>query len=153
VSSTDGADAAVFVPDILHSTKVRADPQTVFELISTGEGWNKWFTHASKFDARVGSPVLLVWSGWSDDGSDITDHGEVMECDPGKRFALTWNTPPSLITFTISEHPAGSWLQVVETGIPQTKAGLARFGECAVGWGEALTLVRCYAEHGIRLST
>ncbi|MFJ6573607.1 SRPBCC domain-containing protein [Streptomyces sp. NPDC091292] len=143
----------VLVPDILHSTLVRAAPHDVFALLSSGDGWDKWFTDGSTFEARVGSPVHLVWRGWSDDGSDITDDGEVKECVPDKRFALTWGTPPSLVTFTTEEHVNGTWLQVVETGLPQTRAGLDRFGQCATGWGEALTLVRCYAEHGIRLST
>lgn len=146
------AQNPVLVPDIQHSTLVRAAPDEVFALLSSGDGWDKWFTDGSSFEARVGSPVHLVWRGLGDDGGDITDAGEVKECEPGKRFAFTWSTPPSLVTFTTEEHPHGTRLRVVETGLPQTRAGLDRFGECATGWGEALTLVRCYAEHGIRLS-
>lgn len=146
-------DTAFRVPDILHSTLVRSDPHAVFELISNGAGWDKWFTDGSRFEPRVGSPVHLVWRGWTDDGSDVTDHGEVTSCDPDERFAFTWGDPPSLVTFTTAARPEGTWLEVVETGLPQTEAGLRRFAECATGWGEALTLVRCYAEHGIRLST
>ncbi|MFH9241401.1 SRPBCC domain-containing protein [Streptomyces anulatus] len=144
---------AVQVPDILHSTLVRAAPDAVFDLLSSGTGWDKWFTNGSTFGPSEGSPVHLVWRGWTDDGSDVTDDGVVMECVPNERFAFTWGTPPSLVTFTTAEHPDGTWLTVLETGLPQTAAGLVRFGECAPGWGEALTLVRCYAEHGIRLST
>lgn len=145
--------AAVRVPRIVHSTLVRSDPRTVLDLVSTGRGWDCWFTDGSSFEPRVGSPVHLRWKGWTDDGSDITDTGVVRSYEPGSVFALTWRQPPSLVTFTVDEHPEGTWLEVVEAGIPETEAGLARFAECAVGWGEALTLLRCYAEHGIRLST
>jgi uncharacterized protein YndB with AHSA1/START domain len=145
--------STIVVPDILHSTKVRADPEAVFELVSSGTGWDKWFTDGSTFEPRVGSPVHLVWRGWADDGSVVTDRGEVTACDPPERFAFTWGDPPSLVTFTITPHPDGAWLQVLETSLPQTEAGLRRFAECAAGWGEALTLIRCHAEHGIRLST
>jgi len=143
----------VRVPDIVHSTLVRSDPRSVLALLSSGEGWDRWFTDGSVFAPRVGSPVHLCWKGWTDDGSDVTDAGEVWSYVPGSTFALTWRQPPSLVTFTVEEHPDGTWLQVVETGIPQTEEGLARFAECALGWGEALTLLRCYAEYGIRLST
>ncbi|MFI1016665.1 SRPBCC domain-containing protein [Streptomyces sp. NPDC020965] len=144
---------SVLVPDIQHSTPVRATPDQVFALLSSGAGWDKWFTDGSTFDAVAGSPVHLVWRGLGSDGGDLTDDGEVKECVPGKRFAFTWGTPSSLVTFTTEEHPHGTRLQVVESGLPQTRAGLERFSECATGWGEALTLLRCYAEHGIRLST
>lgn len=143
----------VVVPDIVHSTKVRAEPSVVFELVSSGVGWDKWFTDGSTFEPRVGCPVHLRWKGWSDDGADLTDRGEVMAVERDARFAFTWGDPPSLVTFTITPHPDGTWLELVETGIPKTEPGLRRFAECSTGWGEALTLVRCYAEHGIRLST
>jgi len=142
----------VHVPDIIHSTLIRSDPQSVLDLVSSGEGWNRWFTDGSEFEPRVGSPVHLRWKGWTDDGTDMTDAGVVQSYEPGSIFALTWRQPPSLVTFTVERHAEGTWLQVVETGIPETEDGLARFAECSVGWGEALTLLRCYAEHGIRLS-
>lgn len=145
--------ATVMVPDIRHSTLVRQEPGRVLELLSSGAGWNSWFTDGSEFEPRVGSRVHLCWRGWTDDGSDLTDAGVVQAYEPGATFALTWNEPPSLVTFTTRKHPDGTWLEVLETGIPQTAAGLARFAECSVGWGEALTLLRCYAEYGIRLST
>jgi uncharacterized protein YndB with AHSA1/START domain len=153
MSTPDADGPAVRVPDILHSTLVRAAPAAVFELISSGTNWDKWFTDGSRFEPVVGSEVYLVWRGWSDDGADQTDQGVVMACDQDERFAFTWGSPPSLVTFTTAPHPEGTWLQVVETGLPQTEAGLRRFAECSTGWGEALTLVRCYAEHSIRLST
>ncbi|CCH31017.1 SRPBCC domain-containing protein [Actinosynnema sp. NPDC047251] len=146
-------DAAVRVPEILHSTLVRAAPSVVFELLSSGAAWDRWFTDGSTFDPAVGSHVHLVWKGWTDDGSDVTDEGEVVACEPGEKFAFTWGSPPSLVTFTTAPHVHGTWLQVVETGLPQSETGLRRFAECSTGWGEALTLVRCYAEYGIRLST
>ncbi|MFJ9431941.1 SRPBCC domain-containing protein [Streptomyces sp. NPDC101490] len=152
-AGASGGREAVPVPDILHSTLVRADPRDVFALLSSGTGWDTWFTDGSVFEPSVGSPVRLLWRRPSEDGGDVTDEGVVTECVPGERFAFTWGSPPSLVTFTTAAHPEGTRLTVLETGLPQTTDGLARFGDRAPGWGEALTLVRCYAEHGIRLST
>lgn len=146
------AGDTVLVPDILHSTLVRAAPSEVFDLVSSGTAWDRWFTDGSTFEPEVGSPVRLVWKGRTEDGSDVTDDGEVVVCEPWERFAFTWGSPPSLVTFTTAPHVHGTWLQVVETGLPQTEEGLRRFAACSTGWGEALTLVRCYAEYGIRLS-
>lgn len=50
----------------------------------------------------------------------------------------------------LREHPAGTVVRLREHGSPNTPEGMAGFMNCAAGWGEAATLLKFYAEHGLR---
>ncbi len=41
-------------------------------------------------------------------------------------------------------------MRLREHGYHDTQSGRAAFADCATGWGEALTLLRFYVEHGLR---
>ena len=41
-------------------------------------------------------------------------------------------------------------VRLYEHGYPGTQEGMAGFVNCATGWGEALTLLEFYVEHGLR---
>jgi uncharacterized protein YndB with AHSA1/START domain len=142
----------IIVPAIRHSTLIRRPPAVIFELLATGEAMNRWFTTDSEFDARAGGPLRMVWRAWGPDGKDVTDSGEIVACEPPRLLSFTWGKPPSTVTFTLTPVADGTRVALEETGIPPDEDGLARFAECATGWGEALTLLQAYAEAGIRLS-
>ena len=41
-------------------------------------------------------------------------------------------------------------MRLREHGYPDTPEGMAGLMSCATGWGEALTLLKFYVEHGLR---
>jgi len=43
----------------------------------------------------------------------------------------------------------GTVLTLTESGYKDTPEGLAMILECASGWGEAITLLKFYMEHGV----
>jgi hypothetical protein len=51
----------------------------------------------------------------------------------------------------VFEHePRGTVVRLREHGYADTPAGREAFVTCATGWGEALTLLKFYVEHGLR---
>ncbi len=53
----------------------------------------------------------------------------------------------------LSEQSGGTVLRLTEQGHANDSKGRAMALECAAGWGEAITLLKFYLEHGITYST
>lgn len=70
-------------------------------------------------------------------------------------LAFDWhpdsNGPPTTVALTFAAHENGTLVSVVETGYLDTPGGLAEMVDTASGWGEALTALKVYIDHGIRL--
>ena len=56
------------------------------------------------------------------------------------------------VAIDLTEMPGGEGtaVRLIETGYPDTPGGLAALLNCAAGWGEALTLLKFWLEHGVR---
>ena len=61
-------------------------------------------------------------------------------------------TPPHLMTVAIDVVPDrdGTTVHLRDYGYRDTPAGRRANIDCAIGWGEALALMKVYVEHGIR---
>ena len=66
-------------------------------------------------------------------------------------IAFEWKPGDSTTKVSISLTPSdgGTQVQIVEQGYSTSEADLAALVDCASGWGEALTLLKVYLEHGI----
>lgn len=136
-------------PEIKASTLVKADGERVFAAVATSEGWDHWFTNGTSIDTTVGGAVHFVWTEVGPDKDEVEDRGEVRAYEPGRRFQFTWGAPESLVTIELFPHDEGTLVELVESGIPDDEEGWTRFVSCAVGWGEALTLMKFWVEHGV----
>ena len=68
-----------------------------------------------------------------------------------ERFVFQWgSTPSTTVELSFYDHSEGTLVIVKETGFPHTKEGRQRYLDNATGWGEALTLMKFYSEHGLR---
>ena len=47
------------------------------------------------------------------------------------------------------EHEEGTLMKLRESGYENSEDGHKRFEDCATGWGQALTLLKFFCEHGI----
>lgn len=138
---------------IRHETLVRAPRTKVWEALTTGNGLDGWFTQGSEVDLRPGGAVRLRWREWGPQKIDAQDGGPVLEAVAPERFVFRWHEDaenPTQVTFDLEEHPEGTLLRVVDDGYPDTERGKELFMDCAAGWGEALTLVKFWVEHGLR---
>ena len=139
--------------DIHLSTLIRAPRERVFEALTTADGWNAWFTKGSEIDLRVGGILKLRWVNWGPDQVTAEADCPITVIEPPERFAFTW-TPfdknvPTEVTFELAEHQDGTVIELTETGYVNSPQSLRSFMDCSAGWGEALTLLKMWLEHGV----
>jgi uncharacterized protein YndB with AHSA1/START domain len=139
------------LPPIRHCTYIEAPPQRVYEMLTTAAGWDAWFTQGAEVDAQLGGRIRFRWVRWGVDHTTGEDGGRVLEAVPPRRLAFQW-TPgdsPTTVAFELELRGRGTVLSVTETGHTGSQGDLQALVECAAGWGEALTLLKMYLEHGI----
>lgn len=141
--------------EIKQSTFIRASPEKVYDAFATGKGMDSWFTNGTEIDARPGGKIKFVWKDWGPDKYTTESEGPVLEAERGKRFVFQWNPDsgnPNLMTtieINLEAVDDGTILRLREYGHENTTSSLAALAECAAGWGEAITLLKFYVEHGI----
>lgn len=136
--------------EINHSTLVRTDPLRIYNALTTSEGLDSWFTNGSKVDASPGGEILFRWVNWGPDHVSMEDGGLILEANPPKRLVFQWHpdTPDYATTVEINIEPTdgGTIIRLREHGYAATESALKAMLNCAVGWGEALTLLKFYLE-------
>jgi uncharacterized protein YndB with AHSA1/START domain len=132
---------------IRHSVYIDAPVETVYRTLTTAEGWDAWFTDGSEIDASPNGEVLLRWNEFGPSRITAEDGGAVLEAERNRRFVFEWEPGDTITTvaFTLIPHASGTILELEESGYET----LTSYMECAAGWGEALTLLKFYLEHGV----
>jgi uncharacterized protein YndB with AHSA1/START domain len=138
-------------PPIRCRTYIDAPPERVYASLTTGEGWDAWFTQGTTVDARPGGRIVFRWVDWAVDHYNTTAAGPVLEADAPRRFVFQWTPGDSTTTISFDLTPlgGGTVVQVEERGYTSSPRDLAALVECACGWGEALALLKMYLEHGV----
>jgi uncharacterized protein YndB with AHSA1/START domain len=140
--------------EIRYETLVRAEPKRVWEAIATAEGLNQWFTSGAEWELQPGAPMTWRWEKWGVDEVTAEGAGKIIEADAPHRFVFTWENgsgpQQSTVTILLSPHPDGTRVDLTDVGYPDTPEGRRALMNCAGGWGEALTLLKFFVEHGLR---
>jgi uncharacterized protein YndB with AHSA1/START domain len=138
------------MPDIEHSTYIAVLPETVFDAITTGAGWDAWFTDGTTVDPVPGGHITLRWRDFGAGRWTTEDGGPVIDVEPSKRFVFQWSpgSKPTTVSFGLEPRGPGTIVRLRETGYSTTDEDVEACIGCAVGWGEALTLLKFFLEHG-----
>ena len=101
-------DLAACKPDTVYTIYIAATPQKVWQALTTAEFSRQYFSgFAIEADLKIGGAFIAR----APDGSVHID-GEVIECDPLKKLAVTWNVNwpklveklgPTLVTYEIEQ--------------------------------------------------
>lgn len=138
---------------IEHATFVKAKPEAVYDAITTAEGLDGWFTVDGEVDAKPGGHIKFRWKNWGVDSVSAEDGGPVIEADRPNKFVFEWNPDNNEYRTTVKMvfEPTedGTIIRLRESGYQNTLTGRRAMMQCAVGWGEALTLLKVYLEHKI----
>jgi uncharacterized protein YndB with AHSA1/START domain len=139
-------------PEIRMATLVRAPRERVYDAFTRAEELDAWFTTGAEVDAHPGGEMTWRWFDWGPDRVTAEDRGPVLEASRPSRFVFRWQAGLGGTTVEVDfeEHPEGTVVRLREHGYPDSPEGWAGFGECSTGWGEALTLLKFYVEHGTR---
>ncbi len=139
---------------IKQATFIQRTPEEVFDAITSAEVWNAFFTHRSTLDPKPGGAFIWRWNDWGPDKYALEVPGTVIEASRPERFVLEWGgDKPTRISMVLSEQSGGTVLRLTEQGYTNDSKGRAMALECAAGWGEAITLLKFYLEHGLIYTT
>ncbi|MBV7338468.1 SRPBCC domain-containing protein [Chloroflexi bacterium TSY] len=135
--------------EVQHSVLVYAKPETVYDAFTTTEHLNSWFTTGSEVDPRPGGQMIWRWVDWGPDKDTAEDRGPVLIADRPQRYAFQWRKEQVTVDLTFEAVDEGTIVRLREYGYEATLAREQVLVGSATGWGEALTLLKFYVEHGI----
>ncbi|HEV2130576.1 MAG TPA: SRPBCC domain-containing protein [Longimicrobiaceae bacterium] len=147
--------ATPLLPDgIRHAVLVRAERERVYDALTTAAGLDGWFTTGATVDARPGGEIRFRWRDWGPERITDEDGGPVLEARRPERFVFQWQPDrsgePTTVEVDFEAVEGGTVIRLREHGYQDTPTGRRQVLDCAAGWGEALTLLKFYVEHGIR---
>jgi uncharacterized protein YndB with AHSA1/START domain len=142
--------------EIRGKTYVHASPPKVWDALTTAQGLDGWFTSGAQADVTPTGFIHFRWRDWGPDRVNTEAHCPVLDAQPPARLVFQWRpvaNDASVSTTSevdLERRGLGTIVHLREHGYPLTADGLRAYRECAVGWGEALTLLKFWVEHGLR---
>jgi uncharacterized protein YndB with AHSA1/START domain len=136
---------------IMQRTFIAASPDRVFDTITDARKWDEFFTTGMELDPRPGGVCSFSWKDWGPDKYTLKAPGKVIDSRRPSLFVFQWGQEgkETTIRMELSAMDGGTVIALTEDGYEDTLEGRAMILECASGWGEALTLLKFYIEHGI----
>lgn len=137
-------------------TYVHAPPRCVWQAVATAKGLDGWFTDGAQANVRPCGHIHFRWRDWGPDRVNTDAYCPVLEAQRPSRLVFQWSPVAdapdhaTTIEMDLEGRGRGTVVHLTDRGYPLTPAGLRAYNECAVGWGEALTLLKFFVEHGLR---
>jgi uncharacterized protein YndB with AHSA1/START domain len=133
---------------------VRAEPVVVFDAMATANGLNQWFTHKTTLDGSPGGALVFRWRDWGVEKFTGEMVGEVVEARSPETFVFKWPVDSGGYMTTcridFETHAEGTLVRLVEGIYEDGDVGNQDMLNRAGGWGQALTLLKFWVEHGLK---
>lgn len=141
------------MPEINHQTYIKVSIDKVFKTLSTAEGWNAWFTNQTSLHMEQDGTgeIRLKWDGFGQEKLELEDGGRILRAVKDESFVFQWS-PGEMVTtveFKLEPYQKGTLIMLKEVGYSNSDKDIKACINCAVGWGEAMTLLKIYLEEGI----
>ena len=136
---------------IKQRTFIAASPERVYDTLTSAQSWDEFFTTGMELDPKPGGICSFSWKDWGPDNYTLKVPGQVIKAKRPDLFVFQWGSKGKETTISIELTPKdkGTVVTLSEDGYEDTPEGRAMILECASGWGEAVTLLKFYIEHGI----
>ena len=142
---------SIFATPIFHKVLIRSHREKVFDNLTTAEGLDGWFTNGAVVDRRPGGKIIFKWVDWGPDKVNTQAFCPIVEVKIPERLVFKWwEDHYTTVEINFHEVEEGTVVYIKEYGYADTLEGHRRCLECATGWGEALTLLKFYSEHGLK---
>ncbi|PKK82070.1 MAG: hypothetical protein CVT49_15590 [candidate division Zixibacteria bacterium HGW-Zixibacteria-1] len=142
-----------FGKDIKQTTFIAAPIEKVYETITSAGEWDAFFTTGMELDPVPNGKMVWRWKNWGPNFYTTDAVAKVIKAERPDLFVFQWfpvgKDIPTTISFKLTAKYGGTVIELTESGYPDTDQARAMILECASGWGEALTLLKFYIEHGI----
>ena len=143
----------IFGKPIKHQVFIAAPAEKIYDTITSGDGWNSFFTASTEVDPRPGGKMVFRWKNWGPNFYTTDAEGIVVKAERPNLFTFQWypigKNNPTTIKFVLTEKYGGTVVELTEDGYTDSEQSRAMILECASGWGEALTLLKFYLESGV----
>ncbi len=136
--------------EFVHVSYIAATPEKLWEALTRGDFTKQyWYGRRIESDWQVGSPVRF----YDGDSNDLTDSGVLLESDPPRRLAYTFQNEfdpearklgHSRVTFTIEAYDEMVKLTLVHDELKSEEMA-AGFRE---GWSPILSSLKTFLETG-----
>lgn len=144
-------ESFMFDTPIIHKVLIRADKEEVFDAMTTAKGLDGWFTQGAQVNRREGGVIVFKWVDWGPDKSNFQATAPILEVKVSERLVFKWwSDHYTTVEMDFESVSEGTVVSIREIGYENSEEGRRRCLECAVGWGEALTLLKFYVEYGLR---
>lgn len=145
------SEKAAVAPPVRHAVLIRAGSGRIWTALTTKEGLEGWFCQSAEIRLRKGGQFTLRWKDWGPERYTGEAKARIELVARRKRYVYVWqshpNHPKTRVDIRLEERGPITLVRLAETGFEDdVDAAMAN----AVGWGEALTLLKFYAEHGLR---
>lgn len=143
--------SSIRVPSIAFTTYIDVSPAQVYAILTSSKDWDAWFTYRTRIDPRAGGQIQLYWKDFGPYHLSLRANGIVLEAEPGRKLMFQWQVASVATTVTIllEELEGGTLMKLTEEGHTASDHDLAVLVDSAAGWGEALTRLKYYLEHGV----
>ena len=129
------------MPDYSTSIEIEAPPEVVFEHLTSAEKMVSWMGQQSRLRPIPGGEFAVDINGY-------LVRGEYLEVERPRRVVVSWgmagteDLPPgsSQVEFTLTRTATGTHLELVHSGLPETRA----HGH-ATGWANYLARLQSAA--------
>lgn len=123
--------------DVLQSVEIDGTPANVWRALTDPNARNRWISSGATKGIAVGED----WIDWGAEGSL-----KVLDIQPGKSFALSWEIEgtPTVVTWTLEGAGNKTRLTLAHSGFAPDRRGDGEWG----GWISYLTLVKSMVECG-----
>lgn len=141
--------------EIHHKVFIQVPIEKVFHALTTASEWNAWFTTECEIGHEIGASVRFTWRDYGIDHNNITDGGKIIGFNFPNHFGFTWRPGESetSVEFQLESLGGGTIVTLHEYNYSDCPKDLEAFKSSSVGWGEALTLLKFYLEHGVVYGT
>lgn len=140
----------LFGHKIKQRTFIAVPPEKVYDTITSADGWDAFFTTGMEIDPVPGGKMVWRWKDWGPDFYTVEVPAKVVETERPNKFVFEWGSERrTKITFLLEARHGGTVVTCTEEGYFDTDKDRAMILECASGWGEAVTLLKFYLEHGV----
>jgi uncharacterized protein YndB with AHSA1/START domain len=127
----------------MHTT---ATPEQVYEAWADAEEIAHWFPDKAEGTLEPGSTIT-----WIFDKFHYQIPYQVLQAEPGKRFAIRWNPPPGMnagiLEVTIAKEAGETVVRLVNSGFREGAEWNDEYEGNDSGWRMALALLKHYLEN------
>ncbi|MBX2801607.1 MAG: SRPBCC domain-containing protein [Myxococcales bacterium] len=106
--------------NIRQQINIAAPSREVWNVLTSAEGWKRWWAEEARLEARSGGRIVLTVEG--DDGEPIEERGVFHELRPTRKLEIAWDatspakTKGTRLQFTISRDGDETRVALIHSG-------------------------------------